>query len=416
MQLLGTFQGDSAEGWIAWSPRREIQPICDIDPYGSQDGQPALRIRCEGNGAAIGGWKRRVEGIVPGRMYRLIAHYLPTGISHERQCVSVRLDWRDAKGGRPRQPDAAIATARAGGWSVIDYTTRAPDGATSVTLELELRWSAGGSVRWDRISLTEAESPSRRMRLGTVCHRPQKTGSAGQSVARFCHLVERANHQADLICLPEGITVVGTDQSYLEVSEPIPGPTTQTLGELARRLNTCLVAGIYERLGPILYNTAVLIDRGGGIVGTYRKAHLPQEEVEAGITPGDCFPVFRTEWAAVGMMICWDVQFPEAARQLALGGAEVIALPIWGGNETLARARAIENHVHLVSSSYDMKSFIVDPTGQVLAEATVDRPVAVTQIDLATNLYQPWLGDMRHRTWKERRGDLVDRRQRGNPG
>ena len=100
------------------------------------------------------------------------------------------------------------------------------------------------------------------------------------------------------------------------------------------------------------------------------------------------------------------MQFPEPARALALRGADLILLPIWGGNETLARARAIENHVFLVTSSYDMKTFIVDPTGAVLAEATPERPVAVAEIRLDRKILQPWLGDMKTRTWKERRSDI----------
>ncbi|MGE5612457.1 MAG: carbon-nitrogen hydrolase family protein [Bacillota bacterium] len=413
MHLLASFShfDESCLGWYPWSPRPTISPILDIDPYGSHDGQGALRIRSiDCSGAAIGAWKRRIEGIIPGSLYRIVAHYLPTGILHERHSVSVRLDWSDDKGQRPRQPDAAIATRQLGNWSVIDYTTRAPDGVSSVTIELELRWAPGGTLCWDRISVTELDAPSPRpIRLATVHHRPRQTRSAAESVSRFCQIVESANPQTDLLCLPEGITVAGTNKSYYDVSEPIPGPTTQTLAQLARKLNTCIVAGIYERVEPVVYNTSVLIDRAGQLIGTYRKTHLPQEEVEAGITPGDCFPVFQTERARIGMMICWDLQFPEAARQLALGGAEIIALPIWGGSETLARARAIENHIHLVSSTYDMRSFIVDPTGKVLAEATTDRPVAVAEVDLAQNLYQPWLGDMQHRTWKERRSDLFDR-------
>jgi predicted amidohydrolase len=190
------------------------------------------------------------------------------------------------------------------------------------------------------------------------------------------------------------------------VSEPVPGLTTARLGALARKLRSYVVAGLYERVGEVVYNTAVLVDRSGEVAGKYRKTHLPYEEVEAGLTPGDSYPVFDADFGRVGMLICWDVQFPEPARALALRGADLILLPIWGGNETLARARAIENHVFLVTSSYDMKTFIVDPTGAVLAEATPERPVAVAEIRLDRKILQPWLGDMKTRTWKERRSDI----------
>jgi predicted amidohydrolase len=88
-------------------------------------------------------------------------------------------------------------------------------------------------------------------------------------------------------------------------------------------------------------------------------------------------------------------------------GAEVLLLPIWGGNETLAKARAIENHVFLVSSSYDMKTFVVDPEGKVLAEASKEQPVAIADLHLDRKIFQYWLGDMKARTWRERRPDIA---------
>src|SRR5439155_7657231 len=142
------------------------------------------------------------------------------------------------------------------------------------------------------------------------------------------------------------------------------------------------------------YNTAVLMGRDGELVGTYRKTHLPREEVEGGLTPGDSYPIFTTDFGKIGIMICWDVQFPECARAMAVKGAEMILLPIWGGNEILAKARAIENSLFLISSSYDMKTFIVDPTGTVLAEADAKKPIAAATIDLDRTILQPWLGDM----------------------
>jgi predicted amidohydrolase len=159
-------------------------------------------------------------------------------------------------------------------------------------------------------------------------------------------------------------------------------------------------------VGRVVFNTAVLIDRKGDLAGSYRKTHLPREEWEAGLTPGNQYPVFDTDFGKVGLLICWDIQFPEPARSMALKGAEVILLPIWGGSDVLARARAIENHVFLVSSSYDMRSFVVDPTGAVLAEATADQPVAGAKLELDKQILQPWLGDMKYRTWKERRPDI----------
>jgi hypothetical protein len=94
------------------------------------------------------------------------------------------------------------------------------------------------------------------------------------------------------------------------------------------------------------------------------------------------------------------------AKRWRCQGAEMVLLPIWGGSDVLAQARAIENHVFLVSATYDMRSFVVDPAGKILAEATKEKPVATADLYLDRKIFQPWLGDMKNRTWKERRVDI----------
>jgi predicted amidohydrolase len=166
------------------------------------------------------------------------------------------------------------------------------------------------------------------------------------------------------------------------------------------------VAGLYEREGSAIYNTAVLLDREGRLAGRYRKVYLPREEVEGGLTAGSAYPTFATDFGTVGLLICWDVQFADPARALALGGAELLLVPIWGGNETLARARAIENRVFLASSGFDFPTLVMDPDGETLARATADGTVATATIDLARRYLDPWLGDMRARLRKELRPDV----------
>ena len=396
--------GDAPEGWQSWSPRDEIAPRFSVAARAGRKGGTLLRIAGNGNPGVHGAWRKTMEKAVPGRYYHLVAYYRAERVANERRSVSARLDWLDEKGKRARPPDYASDTGKEGEWMRLEYVAQAPENARSVRIELSLAWERSGSVTWDDIRLVEVPPPRERIvRAMTIYHRPKGTKSAQESVDQFCRLVETAAAaRPDVICLPEGISVIGTGKSYAEVSESIPGPTTSRLGELARKLNSYIAAGIYERDAAIVYNTAVLIGRRGEIVGKYRKTHLPYEEVEAGLTPGDSFPVFETDFGKVGLLICWDIQFPEAARALGLAGAELILVPIWGGSEVLARGRAIENHAFLITSSYDMKTFIVDPTGAVLAEANTRQPVAMAEINLDRKIIQPWLGDMKTRTWKER--------------
>jgi predicted amidohydrolase len=398
----------AADGWTTWSPRKEIAPRFRVDPKAGRDAGGALVIEGNGNPAAFGVWRRQVDGVTAGTVYRFTAYYRARSVPHERHSISARLEWLDAGGKQSRPPDYVIDNGTEQGWTRIDQRVTAPEGARSVVIQLTYRWCAGGSVAWDDIQLQEdSAAPRRVVRALTVFHRPRGTKSAAESVEQFCALVEKQGPaKADLLVLPEGISVVGTGKSYADVAEAVPGPTTKRLGALASRLRCYVVAGLYERVGTVIYNTAVLVGRDGQLVGKYRKTHLPREEVDGGITPGDSYPVFDTDFGKLGLMICWDLQFPEPARALALQGAEVIALPIWGGSDILARARAMENHAFLITSSYDMKTFIVDPKGDVLAEATAERPVAAAELQLDAEIIQPWLGNMKARTWLERRSDL----------
>src|SRR5438874_13795330 len=114
-----------------------------------------------------------------------------------------------------------------------------------------------------------------------------------------------------------------------------------------------LVAGLIERDRHQLFNVAVLIGPDGKVAGKYRKVCLPDGEYDKGMSPGSDYPVFDTPLGKIGMMICYDGFFPEVARELSNRGAEIIAWPVWGCNPEQARARACENHVYLVSSTYE---------------------------------------------------------------
>ena len=178
-------------------------------------------------------------------------------------------------------------------------------------------------------------------------------------------------------------------------------PREEIAAKHAAKHRLYVVAGIYEREGTTVYNTSVLIDRDGKLAGKYRTVCLPREEIDGGITPGTDYPVFDTDFGRVGMMICWDVSYPEVARELSARGAEMIFMPIWGGNETLAKARAIENQVYLVASGYDFRTAIYDRAGAELARSPDTSGVIYGEIDLNDRLLWPWLGDWRSRIWRE---------------
>jgi predicted amidohydrolase len=395
------------DGWRSEAPRAEIAPLffrVERAPGASAADARLLGLAGQGNAAVDGRWVR-VLPVKAGTNYRFTAEYQARDVDEPERSVLARVVWLGERGKRVETPEYPRTRARRApdGWSALEGTYLAPAGAVEAQLELHLRWAPRGEVRWRGAELKPVAPPAPRLvRLASINHRPRGTKSPEENLEQFAALVgEASSNKADIVCLPEGVTVVGNGKTYVEVAEPIPGPSTRFLGEVARKHGLYLVAGLYERDATVVYNTSVLIGRDGTLIGKYRKVCLPREEIEGGITPGAEYPVFDTDFGRVGMMICWDVHFPEVARELAARGAEVIFMPIWGGNETLAQARAIENQIYLVASGYDFKTAIYDKAGEAVASTTADPMVIVTEVDLNRRLMWPWLGDWRARIWRE---------------
>jgi predicted amidohydrolase len=404
--LAAAVEADAA--WKTWSAREEIAPRTWKDERVFRSAAPSLAISGNSNHAAAGGWEFTSPAVAAGKWYRLRAFFRTSAVPHESLQVLARLDWRRGDGKRAGQPEYGWRVKPAGEWNEVVIEAPAPDRAANARIQLHLQNAPQGTVWWDDLSFEEMAAPGeRKVTVAAVNLRPSQTGAREASVAAFIEFVQKSvKAGADVILLPEGISLVGTGKTYAEVAETIPGPTTARLGELARAKNAWVVAGIVEREAGALYNTAVLVDRKGAVAGRYRKVYLPREEVEGGLTPGSDYPVFTTDFGKVGVMICWDIQYADPARELARRGAELLLVPIWGGNETLGKARAIENRVFMASSGYDYPTYVMDPDGEVLAVARERGSAAVATIDLNRRYADPWLGDMRGRFLKELRVDL----------
>jgi predicted amidohydrolase len=395
-------------GWRVYGARPEITPKTFVDTtrYRTQPG--SLAISGNSNAAEYGGWTYLAPGIAAGKWYRFTAYYRTEGLQDEALQVVARLDWQRADGKVAGRPDYPYSISPDGEWKRLTLDAPAPEQAAAVNIELFLENAPQATLWWDDISLEEIPDPGpRNVTVATIKYHPHNTHSAEENVRQFVELVDRAvPEKTDVILLPEGMTVAGTGKGDAEVSEPVPGPTTERLGELARRKHAYVVGGIYEREAPAVYNTAVLIDRQGRLIGKYRKVYLPREEIEAGLTPGNAYPVFRTDFGKVGIMICWDVEYADPARALALNGAEMILMPIWDGDATLTKARAIENHVFLISSTYGDNSLVLDPNGETQAIAKDNGTIALAKVDLNHRYDDAWLGNMRERFMKELRLDV----------
>jgi N-carbamoylputrescine amidase len=249
---------------------------------------------------------------------------------------------------------------------------------------------------------------------------------------------DAAAQGAQIICLPELFKTLyfcqSEDHANFSLAEKVPGPTTERLGALARELEVVLIAPLFERRAPGVYhNTAAVIDADGTYLGKYRKMHIPDDPLfyeKFYFAPGDLgFQAWDTRYGRIGVLICWDQWYPEAARLTALHGARILFYPTaigWHPSEkaklgesqhnsweTIQRGHAIANGVYVAAVNrighegeapegieFWGASFACDPSGTVLVKGSYDKEeTLVMSCDLKSvdtmRTHWPFLRDRR---------------------
>lgn len=270
-----------------------------------------------------------------------------------------------------------------------------------------------------------------------------QTACTADPVENLAHTLERteraARDGAQIICTQELFRSLyfcqAEDYANFELAEPIPGPSTAAFARLARRRKVVVVVSLFEKRAPGLYhNTAAILDADGSLLGVYRKMHIPDDPLfyeKFYFAPGDLgFRAWSTRYGRIGVLICWDQWYPEAARLTALQGAQLLLYPTaigWhpaekaehganqhGAWETVQRGHAVANGcpVAVVNRvglerpyggdgiEFWGQSFVAGTQGQILARAAPDREqTLLANVDLAeaerTRTHWPFLRDRR---------------------
>lgn len=263
---------------------------------------------------------------------------------------------------------------------------------------------------------------------------------ANANLERFVQAIrDAASLGANMVCLQELFKTeyfcATEDYDNFRLAEEVPGPTTEHLQKLATDLGVVIICSLFEKVDAgIYFNTAAVIDADGSYLGKYRKNHIPDDPgfyEKFYFSPGDTgYQVFKTKFANVGVLICWDQWYPEAARITSLMGAEILFYPTaigWAATQdskfneeqyqswqTIQRAHAIANGVHVVAANRTGRekdmifwggSFVANPFGTILYQSPHhSEDIKIVEIDLhQTDFYRvhwPFLRDRRIDTYQ----------------
>jgi len=319
--------GPLPAGWLTWAPRAEISPRFSL-ARDSESGMPALRAEFPRGERTFGHWETIVEGLQAGRAYSFSVEASWTGVDSPAECVRLKVAWLSGPTAEEDLRKEMVAPTASSGspWRRMEIIGVAPEGATAARMELVSRWSRSGKVLWRDPCAVETGAPKGREVTIAAAVGARGDDPDANRAEHLRHARAAADAGAQVVVLTEAFPRVGTGLAMIDSAEPLRGPTFEAMAKVCEETGAYLAGGIDELDGEALRNTMLLVGPDG-LVGRYRKTHLPEAECLSGVTPGEEYPVFETPLGRIGLEICYDNFFPEVTRALAVGGPRSSCAP-----------------------------------------------------------------------------------------
>lgn len=345
--------GGLPDGWKVQSPRPVLTPNFQL----VERAGGGLALVAEGNGRTeCFGYIYSPVSLTAGKHYRMHVELEAEGMEDLNRHLEHAV-FGDAFN------NGIFGYRRNGKFVVGESTFAGPEKDMEAEMRLYFRFSAKGRVLWNNVSIEPCDPLSSRV-VSVACRQGGLPKDAGMSYWE-AWLDNAGKAKVDIALLPEMYN--GKKPSEAEL---LHGPAGRLLAAKAKQWNMYTCASFYEKRGDLVYNTAPLFDRNGELVGKYEKCYPYDPELVEGVTPGNSFPVFETDFGKVGIMICYDSWFPEAARMLSLNGAELVLFPSSGYYVDLMPARTSDNGLWIAASSLVCEAGVWDSGGARAGEAT----------------------------------------------
>ncbi len=381
----------TSDAWETFVPETKALAQFAKGPYGA-----ALQIDLASDSFGVGKWICSAP-LEPGKTY---AFSVTCQTAESPNDVYVLLTQKKADG-KWLLREHALHNRRVGDKILFSDTLTADPEAASVTLEL---WCKGkyAHADWYQPVLTPCEPvEERKVKVAIAYLKP--SGKPGLTLAdnreTLTAVVDKAGVQnPDIILLGECMYDRGVNLPLADKVETDRGSMCTLMRQKAAQYHSYLIYNFHEYDNGEIYNTSILFDRQGGTAGKYRKTHLTVTELEAGMTPGEGYPVFDTDFGRIGMLICWDHYFSATTEAVVENGAEIIFVSSAGDAAEQCIARAKDSGVYLAVCGMNTENThgwgparVVSPLGELLAHGGEHAEPVVCEIDLNKKVRRFWL-------------------------